>query len=155
MAPRTEADLLPPMRDLLEHAGLRIRSATRADCAHCTGRSTGTVSYNAEFAHCFRCDWATNRVGLGCELGLLGSDPATRARLRAEARRRMRLEAPIREFERWREAKLRDVSDRYYALSKRATLAHRVLMKFPNCESAWDALARFYQKEAQLARADS
>jgi hypothetical protein len=61
---------LPSLRDLLAEGGFRLRTATRADCARCQGRSRGTVSYNSEVAHCFRCGWSANRFRLARELGL-------------------------------------------------------------------------------------
>lgn len=59
------------MRSLLERAGLRIRSATRADCAKCRGSSSGTVGFDEAkgVAHCFRCGWAASRQRLARDLG--------------------------------------------------------------------------------------
>jgi len=77
----------PLMGDLLSHAGFCLRSRTRADCAHCSGTSTGTVAYNAELAHCFRCGWAANARGLARSLGLLREkslSPEEYERLRRE-----------------------------------------------------------------------
>lgn len=59
------------MGDLLARSGFPLRSATRADCAHCSGGSNGTVSYTSELAHCFRCGWGANAKGLARKLGLL------------------------------------------------------------------------------------
>ena len=61
---------LPSLRDLLASGGFRLRSGTRADCARCEGNSRGTVGYNSEVAHCFRCGWSANRFQLARELGL-------------------------------------------------------------------------------------
>lgn len=77
------------MGELLAASGLCIRSATRADCARCTGSSLGTVSFdNAKgVAHCFRCGWAASQRGLARELGLLTErilSPYERSRLRRE-----------------------------------------------------------------------
>lgn len=153
MAREIEAALLPGMRELLEGAGFHMRSATRADCAHCTGRSHGTVSFNREVGHCFRCGWKANVVTLAREIGLLGNDPPTREQLRVEAQRRARVEGALRGFETWRESRIRAVSDHFYCVSRHAVLAHNVLLRFPDCEAGWDALARFYHAEARLSRA--
>jgi hypothetical protein len=144
------ADALPPMRDLLERAGFRIRSANRADCAHCSGSSIQTVGYTSELSHCFRCGWAANRFGLAKHLGLLRNDPITRAKLRVEGRHRRAVESTLGRFENWRERRMRRLSTQYRALGRQALLAHEVLLRWPACEPAWDALARFYHAEARL-----
>lgn len=150
---KSELAGLSPMPELLERAGFRIRSATRADCAKCSGRSSGAVSYTAEVAHCFRCDWRANTVSLARELGLLSADPALRARLREETRRRRRFDAEISRFDAWRETQLRHVCGDTYALSRAAIRASAVLHRDPDCEVAWDAVARWYHSEAQLSAA--
>ena len=90
MASAREVANLVPMAALLVRAGFRLRSATRADCARCTGRSQGTVAFTGEVAFCHRCKWRASTVTLAGELGLLGSDPETRAALREAANCRAR-----------------------------------------------------------------
>jgi hypothetical protein len=147
------------MRDLLASGGFRLRSATRADCARCEGRSRGTVSYNDEVAHCFRCGWAANRYQLAREVGHAEASPtgAQRAMTRGAGRRRARQEADIRAFAAWREGRLRQVSDRYWGLSRAALRAKRALasgaLTAAEQELAWDALARFYHAKAELGAA--
>jgi hypothetical protein len=80
-------------------------------------------------------------VTLARELGLLDSE--TRAKVRQAVQRRTRLEEQIERFDAWREARIRQVSDGYYALERAAINAHRVLQRWPDHEQAWDALARF------------
>ena len=134
------------MSELLVAGGFRLRTATRADCARCAGRSRGTVSYNAEVAHCFRCGWKANRYQLGRDLGPVGQASAcrlspasasrqprqaeacptetrprrmrraSRAEIR-ELRRHRENELEIHAFERWPEERLRQVSERYRSLS--------------------------------------
>jgi hypothetical protein len=41
----------------------------------------------------------------------------------------------------------------YRALGRHALLAHEVLLRWPSCELAWDALERFYHAEARLLAA--
>lgn len=141
------------MRSLLERAGFRIRTATRADCGRCSGRSTGTVSYTAEVAHCFRCDWRASTVTLARELGLLNADPATLARLREETRGRARFNVPIQAFEAWRDAQIHRLSDRILTLSRAAVQAGEVLRTDPANETAWETLSKYYHSQAQLSAA--
>jgi len=70
-----------------------------------------------------------------------------------EAERRARLQTEIAPFESWRDARIREVSDIYRSLSQLALYSANVLLKIPDCEEAWDALARFYHAEAQLSAA--
>ncbi len=139
------------MRLLLEAAGFRVHGATRADCVHCEGHSRNTVAFTGEVAFCHRCKWAANTVALARTLGLLRGNPEAVSAFRQDAKRRAVIDGEIRQFEAWRDAKIREVSDRYRLLSKAAVRASEVLAKFPNCEQAWDALARFYHVEAQLS----
>jgi hypothetical protein len=141
------------MLSLLRAAGFRVRGATRADCIHCGGRSRGTVAFTTEVAYCHRCKWTANTQTLARELGLLRGNPASVSALREEARQRAILEAKIKLFDEWRDARIQKVSDRYRSLSRADIHASEVLAKFPNCEEAWDALARFYHAEAQLSAA--
>ena len=149
---------MPSIRDLLAQGGFHLRTATRADCARCSGRSCGTVSYNAEVAHCFRCGWSANRYTLAREIGPTRQTRAgSRTKARREAQQRAKNEREIRAFERWREQRVREVSDRYYALSRAAARAAAALasgvLTPEEQELAWDALARFYHAEASLSAA--
>jgi hypothetical protein len=40
-----------------------------------------------------------------------------------------------------------------YRLGQKAELARQVLARFPECKSAWGALARFYRNEAEVSAA--
>ena len=84
---------------------------------------------------------------------MLGNDPETRKKLRADAYRRRRKEAVIASFDRWREARLKEVTGRYRMFGRQVALAHQVLQRWPDCEPAWEALARFYHAEAKLCAA--
>ena len=150
------------MRDLLAQGGFRLRTATRADCARCSGRSCGTVSYNAEVAHCFRCGWSANRITLAREIApTRRTRVGPRTKARREAQQRAKNEREIRAFACWREERLREVSDRYYALSRAAARAAAALARHggqasgmltpEEHELAWGALARFYHEEARLS----
>ncbi len=150
---RTETVRLPPMRDLLGQAGFGIRSGTRADCVYCTGSSRGTVAFTDALAFCHRCHWKANSLGLARQLGLLRTDRETQRRLHEQAVHRREIESIVAAFESWREARLRQVGDRYRQLGRQASLAQRVLLCWPDCETAWDALARFYHGEPKLCAA--
>jgi hypothetical protein len=69
-------------------------------------------------------------------------------------RRRRRHETAIRDFARWREARLRQVSNTYLGLSRAALRAGKALasgaLTPAEQELAWDALARFHHAEAGL-----
>ena len=137
------------MPRLLELANFRVRGK-RADCARCSGRSRGTVSFTAEVAYCHRCGWSANQRTLARQLGLLPLGPQASEEMRREQERRERLEAPIRDFEKWRDEHLWLATDNHRRLSRQAVLAESVLKLSPDCESAWDALASFYHGEAVL-----
>jgi hypothetical protein len=139
------------LRSLLVQAGFVIRGATRADCIHCEGHSRGTVAFTTEVAYCHRCKWTTNILTLARELGLLRGNPEGVSAFREKARLRERLYGKVKPFETWRDARIREVSDRYRSLSRAAVRASDVLARFPDCEPTWDALARFYHAEAQLS----
>jgi hypothetical protein len=141
------------MRSLLEQVGFRLRGATRADCLHCDGSSHSTVSFTAELAFCHRCKWRANNVAMARDMGLVSGNPGVALVLRERAREQRRANDELEPFEAWREHCIRQVSDRYYSLSRAAIRAEEVLSKFPECEAAWDALARFYHSEGRLLAA--
>lgn len=139
------------MRTLLRSSGFRIRNSKRADCVHCTGKARGTVSYNTDVAHCFRCGWATNTVTLARTLGLYANDLEQRLRQREETICRINIEEVIRQFDEWRERRIRYVSDRFRTLGRAATWANEVLRIYPGCEEGWEALTRYYHQKARLS----
>jgi hypothetical protein len=153
MATRTQVVALLEMRELLERAGFGIRSATRADCAYCRGRSRGTVAFTDTLAFCHRCHWKANHIRLARQLGLLSANLETQRRLHEEAAHRRRIDSVLNAFVCWREERLHGVTNRYRQLGRQAGLAQRVLQRWPECEPAWDALARFYHQEAKLCAA--
>lgn len=85
MAVRNDDAALPEMRQLLDRTGFRIWSATRADCAYCTGSSRRTVSFTRDLVFCHRCHWKANRTGLARRLGLLRANRETQPRSHEEA----------------------------------------------------------------------
>ncbi len=147
---KNAAHLFPPMPRLLELAGFRVWGR-RADCVRCQGRSRRTVSFTSEVAYCHRCQWTANQITLASELGLLSRDSRVRVAVRLELERRERLEAPIREFEKWRDIELHRATCEYRCLSRCAAVAASVLKKYPDCEPAWNALAIYYHRQATLA----
>lgn len=141
---------LPSMPSLLEAHGCRIRTAGRADCADCAGRSRATVAFTAEVAFCHRCQWRASRFTLARQLGVIGHNAESIRELRGQERRRRSLESILAAFENWREARLRETTSRYRVLGLQAALACQVLSRWPECDPAWNALARFYHDEARL-----
>jgi hypothetical protein len=139
------------MPDLLERSGFCLRGKNRADCAHCQGRSIATVSYTDDVAHCFRCQWKANTVTLAKELAIQ-ADPKTRQRWQHEMQARFCHRNLIERFESWRNFHIRRLSNRYRELRFQAQLAGDVLRRYPDCDPAWDALARFCHEEGELIR---
>lgn len=131
------------MRELLEAAGFHIHG-NRADCIHCEGHSRLTVSFNDEVAFCHRCGWKANTRQLGRSLGR-----PVPALTRDEIEER-NLE---KEFEAWRNERHLALAKEHHVLWRTAGAAARVLGSYPDCEAAWDALARWYHNEARLTAA--
>ena len=150
MSDASTKPLIPPMRELLERAGFRIRSGSRADCARCTGRSGRTVSYTPEVAYCHRCQWTANLLTLAKELGLLSADPATRARLRREVAKRAERDAELAAFGAWVERRYNDTLTELHRLMRRAKWAEDILQNNYDKETAWTALATFYHRRPVL-----
>jgi len=140
------------MSELLERAGLRLRGKRRADCVYCTGHSTATVSYTDEVAHCFRCQWKANTATIAKELGLVATDPESKRRRREEAREIAEYRKTIARFETWRDSLIGKYSTELRQLGRSAAIATEVLKKYPDCEPAWDALARYCHQEGELNR---
>jgi hypothetical protein len=148
------------MRELLEHAGFRIRSAKRADCAHCSGSSRGTVSYTDEVAYCHRCHWTANEVTLARQLGVAGAlRPRPASHLRGDKPpatsrsdlARQRRDALLREFEAWRQGRIQRLYDEDRARTRAIMRCADWMQRIPECEEqAWEALKRFYDQTAKL-----
>ena len=129
------------MRQLLKEAGYRLHG-NRADCRQCRGGSKLTISFTNEVAYCHRCAWTANTVMLAKGLGkTVEPESAEKRSARTKAVR----------FGQWVDARHRDVAGRYRRLGRLAEVAKNVLVRFPDTEPAWDALARFYHCEARLA----
>jgi hypothetical protein len=109
------------------------------------------VAFTSEVAFCHRCKWTANTLTLARKLGVLRHDPQAASAFREQARRRAEIDTEIKPFDSWREARIRKVSDRYRSLSRAAIHAGNILTKFPDCDQAWDALARFYHAESRLS----
>ena len=92
-ASATTLNTLPPLPDLLDRAGFRVRGNKRADCPSCPGHSRATVAFAGEVYFCHRCKRTGNRESLARELGLLATehDHESVARRRKEAREAARL----------------------------------------------------------------
>jgi hypothetical protein len=78
------------------------------------------------------------------------------AKARCEFRRRTKSEREIRAFARWRDERLREVTDRYYALSRAGLRAARALVSGAltpeEQDLAWSAIAASAMKKRASAR---
>ena len=141
-------DMLIPLEPdrvcgLLVAAGYRIRGR-RADCPHCEGGSRLTVSINDERFYCHRCHKGGNVRTLAREIG----KPLPPETLEQRAARKR-----AAQFRAWLDQQYRTVATEFRCAGLLAQRAHRVLQQYPDCEPAWDALARFYHPETKLCAA--
>lgn len=81
--------------ELLDLAGFRVRTTTRADCT-CPGHSHMTISYRGDVFYCHRCGRKGSCASLMRKLGLLSNDPQSLAQRHQEARERARLQSVAR-----------------------------------------------------------
>jgi hypothetical protein len=139
------------MRQLLEQAGFVMLGATRANCIHCQGHSRGTVAFTSEVAFCHRCKWTANIVTLAKDAGVLHENSPVATGIRESARRSAHINSELQRFDSWRDKQIREVSARYRSLSKCAVLAADILSRFPECDLAWSALAKYYHAQARLS----
>jgi hypothetical protein len=126
------------LQSLLLSAGFNVRGK-RADCAYCSGSARLTVSFNNEVAFCHRCKWTANRYQLAKGLGQAVSP---RKIGNAEIRKK--------KFFDWLSLRYRQMANLERMTVRKARLALSVLEKYPDCEPAWTALARFYHVERYL-----
>jgi hypothetical protein len=166
-----EVASLVSMPALLAHLGIVVNERTRrSQCILCGARNSTTFSWREDGRwHCFRCGAGGDKIALvrgvlKCgfreamqvlsELGGVADpdDVERRGPNLQENRRRLQLDAEIEHFECWRQTHIRRLTSIYRSLSSRAALAHRILLRYPDEELAWRALARFYHSEAQLSR---
>jgi hypothetical protein len=106
---RARVSRVPPLPDLLERAGFRVRSATRADCV-CPGGSRMTIAFRGDLYFCHRCHRKGSRESLARAMGLLATDRESLARRRKEA---------------CESAKLRSVAGRLRATERRVLVRAR------------------------------
>jgi hypothetical protein len=140
---RKSGGVFAPLSELLERAGSRIRGR-RADCIHCEGHSRLTVSFNNEVAYCHRCKWTGNARTLARELGL-PLEPLTRE-IHEKREQHDR-------FTEWERTIYLLLMRGWRSLTRRAELAKQVLLRFPDCDPAWRALADFYHSESTFSAA--
>ncbi len=151
---------LPPLAELLAQAGFRVRTARRADCPSCTGRSRMTVAFIGEVYFCHRCKRTGSRESLARELGLLATDQESVIRRRIEARERARLRSVadrLREGERRVQGRaganlLSLVALRRNSGARLVALRAGACERFPGeSEFAWDALRFVADHEARAS----
>lgn len=141
--------MLPDLKTLLKRAGFTLRGKTRATCAYCTGRDRTTVSVGDDTAYCFRCGWKSGRTKMAREQGLL--DPL---KITEEDRLQLVLEKrqaqQLKEFESWRNTKIKKVLDRMDLLRKRVRAANRHARRHGENDVVWNVLAAAYHSEVQI-----
>lgn len=126
---------------LLENAGFsRIRNR-RADCPLCSGHSKLTVAINEDkgLAYCHRCHHHWTARSLAREQGV--QLPPRRIGKAAEMKKA---------FCDWLADVHQQQADLERDLHKKAQLAHRVLLKWPDVPEAWEALRRLADAERGL-----
>ena len=159
-APTATLNTLPPLADLLDRAGFRVRGNKRADCPSCPEHSRATVAFTGEVYFCHRCKRTGNRESLARELGLLAIDNESVARRRREAREAARLREVadrLRKSERRVLTLCRDNLLGLVALRRNAG-ARLVAIDagaqerfFQETECAWDALRFVADHEARAS----
>lgn len=140
---------LPPVgrtnfEALLKKEGFHNVRGRRADCPYCTGTSRLTVVINRDTFFCFRC---------GRKGGLRSLSRHHNYSVPTETPEHREARQLAQEFGAWAEQCERALIDRYQFLWRRAGLARTALSYFPEMPQAWDALADYYDNEAQLGAA--
>jgi hypothetical protein len=131
------------LRSLLTEAGYRLRG-NRAECRNCKGSATWTVSFTDEVAYCHRCHWTANEFMLARGFGKT---------LQPESPEKFAAREKASQFGKWIDEQYVQTARQYRCLGRSASLAKHMLSRFPDCEPAWDALARFYSDEPTLSGA--
>jgi hypothetical protein len=135
---------IPSHRDLLQESGFTIRGRNRADCPYCEGSSRGTVSFNSDVWHCFRCGRAGNTRTLARALGL-ALPPLTQEILQRRERKE--------QFGEWHDIIHERLASVWRELGQQAEIAKQILANWPDEELAWEALADFYHSQADFEAA--
>jgi len=129
---------------LLERAGFEVRG-TRANCPFCEGSSRLTVRIGpGDVYYCHRCHGSGNTRTLLRRFGLPLA-PESR-----EVRERRALE---NRFDQWCDKRQKILAKEFHTLSRRAHRAGIALTFYPDWDAAWNALAMFYDREAELSAA--
>jgi len=102
------------------------------------------VAFTNEVAFCHRCKWTGNIRTLTRELGL-PLEPLTRE-IHEKREQHDR-------FGEWERTIYLLLVRKWRSLTHRAELAKQVLLRFPDCEPAWWALADLYHSESTFGAA--
>lgn len=131
---------MPTLASMLEANGFRVRH-NRADCAFCTGHTRLTVAFNEArgVAYCHRCQWRGTLRSLAKIQGIV--IPPRKPGL-AKLR--------IQKFRSWLLATMAAMATQERQLAKRAELAKKILIRFPDTDSAWNALAKWYHAQRKF-----
>ncbi len=102
-----------------------------------------TVSFTDEVAYCHRCHWTANLAQLSWDCGI-------RVPVPTETREQSQARTTVANFQRWLSKRYGEAAKQEYHMARQAKLAGEVLARFPDEESAWDALARWFHKRRSL-----
>ena len=128
------------LAEALTRAGFHVRGK-RADCRFCFGTARLTVAIGTTAAFCHRCNWRTSLRTLAKSQGV--NLPPIRIGL---ARRRKQ------QFRRWLDQKTTEMAREECQLRHQVRWAEQVLAVDPECEPAWEGLARPAPRGPRLAR---
>lgn len=121
---------------ILERAGFQIRGR-RATCPYCDGRRGLTVAVTRDgLWYCHRCQRGGNFRSLANQQGV--TLPPPRIRL---------ANIPKLAFRRWLSAKMSEMAEQEYQLTRQWRRAIAALESSPETDSAWQILADFYNKQ--------
>jgi hypothetical protein len=123
---------------ILERAGFQIRGK-RATCPYCTGNRNRnlTVSVTSDgMWYCHRCQRGGNIRGLARQQGV--SLPPPRVR---------KADIPKAAFRAWLDSKVTEIAQQEYQLTREWRRAVAILESSPETDSAWQALAAYYDKQ--------
>jgi hypothetical protein len=121
-------------------AGFVLRGS-RASCPFCEGHSRQTVAIKGGLWHCHRCLRGGHIAKLAREQGI--ELPAPRER---------RANIPKTRFREWLAEKMVTLSNREHRLRRSADSAIAALTYFPEMDTAWGALAEYYNSRHLFER---
>ena len=124
--------------DVLRHAGYEIRGR-RAICPLCPGRRNLTVSIKGYLYYCHRCQRGGNVRALATGQGV--ALPALKIK---------KADIPKKRFADWLSRKRTEMANVEFTLTRKYLYAIEALKSFPDMDSAWQALADYYNARHRI-----